>query len=65
MKKYHLADLHNGIFDTFDNHEQVMLAYDEFVEEGIMLEKEVQYVSGLTDKQIEEKVRAFYCIIEE
>lgn len=63
--KFHLADLNSGIFDTVDTYEDALFLLDCLIEEGIELEKEIQYASKLTDEEIEAKVRAFYCIIEE
>lgn len=59
---YGIADTENGIFETRSTLAQAedRLAY--WIADGIKKEKEYQAESGLTDAEIEEKVRDFYSI---
>ena len=63
--KFCLADTENGIFERYETLEEAEAACEKWVAHGIACDKEMQDVNGLSDEDINEKVRDFYQIIEE
>jgi hypothetical protein len=59
---YGIADTDNGIFETCGALDEAEARLDFWVADGIAKEKANQDDSGLTDSEIEEKVRGFYSI---
>lgn len=62
---YHLADTTNGIFASFDTLREAYIAYGKAVSDGVMAELEYQDESGLSTRQIIDRVSAFYLVLDE
>lgn len=63
--KFLVGDKLNGFFKIFSTEIDARACYEEEVRQGIITEKEAQDESGLSDKQIEEKVRDFFFVAME